>query len=73
MELIEDHTLSYIILTSSKGRLPERESVKLRRRATIAGIDSLTSIDTANALLKCLECKYSEDNTILVDINTLKL
>ena len=73
MELIENHTLSYIISTSSKGRLPERESVKLRRRATIAGIDSLTSIDTANALLKCLECKYSEDNTILVDINTLKL
>ena len=73
MELIEDHTLSYIISTSSKGRLPERESVKLRRRATIAGIDSLTSIDTANALLKCLECKYNEDNTILVDINTLKL
>ena len=73
MELIEDHTLSYIISTSSKGRLPERESVKLRRRATIAGIDSLTSIDTANALLKCLECKYSADNTILVDINTLKL
>ena len=73
MELIEDHTLSYIISTSSKGRLPERESVKLRRRATIAGIDSLTSIVTSNALLKCLECKYSEDNTILVDINTLKL
>ena len=73
MELIEDHTLSYIISTSSKGRLPERESVKLRRKATIAGIDSLTSIDTSNALLKCLECKYSEDNTILVDINTLKL
>ena len=73
MELIEDHTLSYIISTSSKGRLPERESVKLRRRATIAGIDSLTSIDTSNALLKCLECKYNEDNTILVDINTLKL
>ena len=73
MELIEDHTLSYIISTSSKGRLPERESVKLRRRATIAGIDSLTSIDTSNALLKCLECKYSEDNTILVNINTLKL
>lgn len=73
IELIEDHTLSYIISTSSKGRLPERESVKLRRKATIAGIDSLTSIDTANALLKCLECKFSEDNTILVDINTLKL
>ena len=73
MELIEDHTLSYIISTSSKGRLPERESVKLRRRATIAGIDSMTSIDTSNALIKCLECKYSEDNTILVDINTLKL
>lgn len=71
MDLIEDGTLSYIVSTSSKGRLPERESVKLRRRATVAGIDCLTSIDTANALLSCLESDCNEENTILVDINTL--
>ena len=71
MDLIEDGTLSYIISTSSKGRLPERESVKLRRAGIIAGIDCLTSIDTTNALLKCLESEYTEDGTILVDINTI--
>ena len=69
--LIEDGTLSYIISTSSKGRLPERESVKLRRLGTVAGIDCLTSIDTATALLSCLDCSFSEDNTTLIDINTL--
>lgn len=71
MELIEDGSLSYIISTSSKGRLPERESVKLRRRATVVGISCLTSLDTANALLECLYSEYTEDNTVLVDINTI--
>ncbi|MDO4965584.1 MAG: carbamoyl-phosphate synthase large subunit [Lachnospiraceae bacterium] len=71
MELIEDGSLSYIISTSSKGRLPERESVKLRRRATVVGISCLTSLDTANALLACLYSEYTEDNTVLVDINTI--
>ena len=71
MELIEDGSLSYIISTSSKGRLPERESVKLRRRATVVGISCLTSLDTANALLECLYSEYTEDNTVLVDTNTI--
>lgn len=71
MELIEDGTLSYIVSTSSKGRLPERESVKLRRKASIAGIDSLTSIDTTKALLECLKSSYTKDSIAPIDINTL--
>ena len=71
MELIENGTLSYIISTSSKGRLPERESVKLRRHGVVAGVDCLTSLDTANAVLECLESTFTEDNTSIVDINTL--
>ncbi len=73
MDLIEDGTLSYLVSTSSKGRLPERESVKLRRRATVVGIDCLTSLDTATALLTCLESSFTESTTSLVDINTLRL
>ena len=73
MDLIEDGTLSYIVSTSQKGRLPEKESVKLRRRATIAGIDCLTSLDTANAMLTCLRSEYNEECTTLVDINELEL
>lgn len=71
MELIEDGTLSYIVSTSSKGRLPERESVKLRRRATVTGVSCLTSLDTASALLSCLESNYSEENTSLINYITL--
>lgn len=73
MDLIEDGTLSYIISTSQRGRLPEKESVKLRRHATIAGIDCLTSLDTANAMIMCLKSMYNESNTSLIDINTLEL
>ena len=71
MQMIDEGNLSYIISTSSKGRLPERESVKLRRRASVAGTFCLTSLDTAAAVLKCLYSDLAEDKTVLVDINTL--
>lgn len=71
MDMIDRGELTYIISTSSKGRLPERESVKLRRHASIAGIDCLTSLDTSAALATCLESDFTETSTCLVDINTL--
>lgn len=71
VDLIENDALSYVISTSQKGRLPERESVKLRSYATVAGIDCLTSIDTASAILKCLESSYTRENVSLIDINNL--
>jgi len=72
MTLLESKKVNYIISTSAKGRDPERDSVKIRRKAALLGIPCLTSIDTANALVDSLMSKYSEMNTELVDINNMR-
>lgn len=70
--LLESGKISYIISTSSKGRLPERDSVKIRRKAVELGIPCLTSLDTANALADSLTSRYSPFTTELVDINNMR-
>ena len=72
MTLLESGKVNYIISTSAKGRLPARDSVKLRRRAVMLGIPCLTAIDTADALADSLMSRYSEINTELVDINNMR-
>ena len=70
-KLIESGVVKYVISTSSKGRIPTRDSVKIRRKAIDYAVPCLTSIDTANALAESLLSHYSEENTRLVDINSI--
>lgn len=72
LTLIESGKVSYVISTSSKGRIPTRDSVKIRRKTVERNIPCLTSIDTANALAGCLRSRYSTRNTELVDINHMR-
>ncbi|MBQ8731945.1 MAG: carbamoyl-phosphate synthase large subunit [Oscillospiraceae bacterium] len=72
LTLIESGKIDYVISTSSKGRIPTRDSVKIRRKTVERSIPCLTSIDTARALLECLRSRYSEYSTELVDINNLR-
>ena len=70
--LLESGKVNYIISTSSKGRLPSRDSVKIRRKAVELAIPCLTSIDTANALANSLRSRYTQNSTELVDINCMR-
>lgn len=70
--LLEGGKVNYIISTSTRGRDPARDSVKIRRKASLLGIPCLTSIDTANAMADSLLSRYSEINTELVDINDMR-
>ena len=72
LTLIESGKISYVISTSSKGRIPTRDSVKIRRKTVERNIPCLTSIDTANALAGCLKSRYTPHNTELVDINHMR-
>lgn len=72
MTLLESGKINYIISTSSKGRIPTRDSVKIRRKAVEKSIPCLTSIDTANALASSLLGRYSQNSTELVDINHMR-
>ncbi len=70
--LLESGKINYIISTSSKGRMPSRDSVKMRRLAVETAIPCLTSLDTANVLANSLKSRYSQNNTELVDINHMR-
>ncbi len=72
LTLLESGQIQYIVSTSAKGRLPERDSVRIRRGAVERGIPCLTSIDTAQALLVSLLSRFSQQNTELVDINHMR-
>ena len=70
--LLESGKINYVISTSSKGRLPSRDSVKIRRKTVERSIPCLTSIDTANALAHSLKSKYSEGSIELIDITRMR-
>lgn len=72
ISLIESGKIQYVISTSSKGRIPTRDSVKIRRKTVERNIPCLTSIDTANALAACLKSRYTQLSTELVDINNMR-
>lgn len=72
MKLLESGRINYVISTSAKGRNPQRESVKLRRKASQMGILCMTALDTANAVADSLHSSYTEFNTEIVDMNHLK-
>ena len=71
MDLIESGKLDYIISTSSKGRIPARHSVQIRRKAVELSIPCLTSLDTANALANCLKMQKTIDDVELVDVTKI--
>lgn len=72
LELLESGKINYVISTSKKGRIPARDSVKIRRKAVERAIPCLTSMDTANALIDSLNSRYSQQSMELVDINQLR-
>ncbi len=69
--LLESGKIHYVISTSAKGRLPERDSVKMRRKSIERSICSLTAIDTAKALAKVLESGRTINDVELVDITEI--
>lgn len=71
MTFLESGAIDYVISTSSKGRQPERDSVKIRRKAVERAIPCLTSLDTANALVSCLAMSKTIHDVELIDINTI--
>lgn len=69
--LLESGKIHYVISTSAKGRLPARDSVKMRRKSVERSICSLTAIDTARALANVLESGRSINDVELVDITKI--
>ena len=71
IDLLESGKIHYMISTSAKGRMPARDSVRMRRKSVERSICSLTAIDTADALANVLLSKRSMDDVELVDITKI--
>ncbi len=71
MTLLESGKIDYVISTSETGRLPARDSVKIRRKTVERSIACLTSLDTANALAQCLAMDKTIHDVELVDITQI--
>jgi carbamoyl-phosphate synthase large subunit len=69
---MESGAISYVISTSSKGRDPAIDGLKLLRTAVERAIPCLTSIDTARALAQCLKGRYTQSSTELVNLNDMR-
>jgi carbamoyl-phosphate synthase large subunit len=70
--LMESGELRYIIYTGAVKDATMGDYIALHRRAMQLGIPCLTSLDTANALVDIIASRFTEDNTELVDINTMR-
>ncbi|WMJ22416.1 carbamoyl-phosphate synthase large subunit [Paludicola sp. MB14-C6] len=71
LTLLDSGKIDYVISTSAKGRIPARDSVKMRRKAVEHGIVCLTSLDTAGALAEVLATHKNADDITLVDITKI--
>jgi len=71
MTLLESGKIDYVVSTSSKGRIPQLDEVKIRRKTVERSIPCLTSLDTASALVSCLEMEKTIADIDLVDITKI--
>ena len=71
LDLLESGKVDYVISTSTKGRQPAREGVRIRRKAVERSIACLTAIDTAKVLVDCISMNKSIQDVELVDITQI--
>ncbi|MBC3889248.1 carbamoyl-phosphate synthase large subunit [Acetobacterium paludosum] len=70
--LLESGKINYVISTSTKGRMPLNDSVRMRRKSVESSISLLTSLDTAQALLDCLKSNRTMEKIDLVNIKDIR-
>lgn len=70
-DLLDSGKISYVISTSTKGRSPQLDDVRLRRKAVERSVALFTALDTASALLSTLESGRTLSDIELVDLNSI--
>jgi carbamoyl-phosphate synthase large subunit len=55
LDVIHNGEAQFIVNTLTKGKQPERDGFRIRREAVENGVPCLTSLDTADAILKVIE------------------
>ncbi len=71
MDLILGHKIDLVIDTPTQGRDKSRDGFLIRRTSIETGVNVITAMDTARALVSSLENKESDGRLTLVDIASL--
>lgn len=71
MDLILGHKIDLVIDTPTQGRDKTRDGFLIRRTSIETGVNVITAMDTARALVSSLENKESNEQLNLIDIATL--
>lgn len=72
MELMEQGKIKMIVNTPTKGRNAERDGFRIRRKSVERSIPCLTSLDTAFAVLHCLQTGKRPEDLDVINISDLK-
>ncbi len=73
IDLIDSGKISLVINTPTKGRKPERDGFKIRRKAVEMSIPCLTSLDTANAVIECLRLGKEPGDLDIVNLSVFDI
>jgi carbamoyl-phosphate synthase large subunit len=71
IDLILGHKIDLVIDTPTQGRDKTRDGFMIRRTAIETGVNVITALDTARALVTSLECAVGEEGLELVDISKI--
>ena len=71
-DLLESGEISVILYTGALMDSTVEDYIALHRKALLLSIPCFTSLDTANALADCVQSRYTQQNTELVNINALE-
>ncbi len=71
LDLLNSGLVDYVFSTSARGRDPQRDSVKMRRKAVELSIPCITAIDTATLVVDRLRGEHSMKDIPLVNIATI--
>lgn len=69
LDLIQSGCIKLVINTPTRGRQPERDGFKIRRKSVEMSIPCLTSLDTVKALISCIKLARSGSQIDVVDLS----
>jgi len=68
LDLISSGKISLVINTPTRGRQPKRDGFRIRRKAVEMSIPCLTSLDTAAAIIDCIEINRKNNDLEVVEL-----
>jgi carbamoyl-phosphate synthase large subunit len=71
LDLISSGKIGLVVNTPTKGRQPERDGFKIRRKTVEMSVPCLTSLDTARAVIDCIKIEREKREMDVIDLSRL--